>query len=214
MIIYIIHNPKDIDREPYIDDFIKNIKPHLEFKLKMIWSKTGKELTQEELSRFKDIPPFTSSLNKIKNASSLNLHHMQCLRDFIQSEDNRCMIVEDDSYITSINELIEAISHTENFDTIYLGEGCQPNIHDNKSRGLIPTSDSRCTECILYSKEGAAKILDYFDKTQENMNTCCHLDFFFNTAYRQIQNYKNFHYHPAPIKQATCTGKLKSTIQY
>jgi hypothetical protein len=215
MIIYVIHNPENKEREEYINNLLNDVKSILKIEVKHIWNKSGKELTDEEVSKFKDFNGSRSSQTKIRNASSLCLHHMSCLKDFIETEYDNCIIFEDDCYIVSLENFTNAIaiSKETEFDSIYLGEGCQPNIHKGKSQGLIPTVTSRCTESILYSKEGSKKIIDYFDKTQDEKTTCCHLDFFFNIAYPEIENYKNFHYHPAPIKQGTQNGKFNSTIQ-
>ena len=215
MNLYIIHNPSLKERDEYIADFIKSVSQILPFNLKYMWSNAGQDLSDDIISTFKDADGYNNSITKIKNASSLTLHHMECLIDFLNSNVEHCIILEDDVFLDSINNFIDAINISKNtiFDTIYLGEGCLPTIHNGQPKGLIRINKSRCTEAIIYSKQGAKKILDYFNKTQENKNTCCHLDFFFNLAYNDIEQYINYHYHPAPIKQGTCTGKLKSTIQ-
>ncbi len=213
-VCYIIHNKNHVSREPYIDDVVSKIKKiYPEITVKMIWKASGNELSENELQKF--IFTRDRSVQKFKNECSLTLHHIFCLNDFLQeSSYNKIIILEDDCFINS-EELLQqmlSLASTIEFDTVYLGDGCQPDLHINKPYGLIRTPWSRCTESILYSKEGAKKIIDYFNEVQDKRSTIPQLDLFFNTAYKTITNYVNYHSHPSPMSQGSCKRGLQSTV--
>ena len=217
--IYIIHNPEHINRDSFIEQFIKNCKETEESKeivnkdcqFIKVWNKKGKELTKEEYNKFryngKEISYFL-------NACSLVLHHINCLDQFLKTDNKYTIIIEDDAFISNCSLFVQTIQNATKieFDTIFLGDGCQPDLYMNQSEGFKPTRYSRCTEAILYSRSGAQKIVDWFNKSQEYNLTCPQLDFFFNEILQIDQSFKNFHSHPAPISQGTCKGLLSTTI--
>jgi hypothetical protein len=151
-----------------------------------------------------------------KGSEILVLNHIECLEDFICSNEEYTIVFEDDCYCDDVELLkitFENIQNNPDFDTVYLGDGCFPNANKDKPHGLLPVNQSRCTEAIVYSKKGAKKILDYYYKSREEKNVFCLLDFYFTECYNSIKDYKNFHTNPTPIHQATIYGLIQSSIK-
>jgi len=215
--IYFIHNPLSNSREKYINNIetsISNI-PYFskELTIKKIWKIGGNDLKEDELLFFKN---GATSIRHFKNACSLVLNHIECLEDFICSNEEYTIVFEDDCYCDDVELLkitFENIQNNPDFDTVYLGDGCFPNANKDKPHGLLPVNQSRCTEAIVYSKKGAKKILDYYYKSREEKNVFCLLDFYFTECYNSIKDYKNFHTNPTPIHQATIYGLIQSSIK-
>ena len=207
--IYFIHNPLSKDREQFINNII-SIFPDKE--IKYIWKVAGKDLNEEELSYFKN---GATSFNHFKNACSLVINHMHCLEDFLSSEEEHTIIFEDDCYCDNkeeLNKVLGYIKELGSFDSVYLGDGCFPNKDKDKSHGLILRNESRCSECIVYSRNGARKILDYYNNSRNNKEVFCLLDFYLTDCYQNIKDYKNYHSNPTPIHQGTIYGKIRSSI--
>lgn len=211
--IFIIHHDKHKEREPFMQHTIDALNVlFTSCKSIPIWLASGSELSEEQLSFFakKPISPM-----HFRNACSLTYHHMHCLQLFLESNEKYAILLEDDVFVNSPSLLEKAFQHISNlpsFDSVYLGDGCQPDIYDGKPPGCIPTPWSRCTEAICYSRKGAEKVLAFFQDEQQKKCVEPQLDFFFNKAYKAIKHYENFHAHPAPISQATCKNFLPSTI--
>lgn len=215
MQLYFIHNSAHTEREPLMKettDVFRALFPHI--KVHHIWEKSGRELEVPQVQKF--LLKGNSETHFV-NACSLVLHHMRCLTHFIESGDDFAVVLEDDAYVNSAEELKATFARTKGmmFDSVYLGDGCQPDIYDGRAAEIIKTPWSRCTEAMLYSKEGAMKVLQYFHIKQAIKQTEPQLDFFFNKAYREMEaTYDNFHAHPAPMSQATAKNKLQSRILY
>ena len=212
-VCYIIHNPVHVDRQPYIakvSSAIKEIAPNCE--IVMLWDKLGSELSIESLRHFL---PQGRSQSHFQNACSLVLHHMKCLMHFVKGKTTykTALVLEDDVFINDQTILANTFSQINlPFDSIYFGDGCQPDLYEGQPPQLILTPWSRCTEAIFYSLEGAMKILTHFYVGQSQNNCLPQLDFFFNNAYKVIDGYSNYHAHPAPMSQGTCKHGLSSTV--
>jgi hypothetical protein len=198
--LYIIHNPALKEREIAINNIIETlgIQPHL------IWSKSVEALTDEDNLRFTDYVT--------KTQRSLVLNHECALRDALSRNYDYVIVVEDDAYCTRpellkilINNIIE--KKLPDFHSIYLGCGCLPDIYNHiKVEGnfsLLKVPSSRCTEAILYSREGIKiNLLGFLNVINYP------LDFHFNEFYSKQPEYLNYHMHPHPIIQYG----FKSTI--
>ena len=213
-ICYIIHNPEHTNRNPFIKnvaDKLKNVSSEL--IVNHVWDKSGSELSSELLGNFKY--EGVKSETHFKNAISLVMHHMKCLEMFMQTDAKIALILEDDSFVNNeqcLQETFVRIDGLSSFDSVYLGDGCLPNLYGNSPAKLEATPWSRCTEAILYTKEGAKKVLDYYHEKIDKKCCCPQLDFFFNNAYKEIQGYTNYHAHPAPMSQGTCKDMLLTTV--
>jgi hypothetical protein len=214
---YVIHNPAHKEREPFIEhtqQVLQQISSCSSLQSSNVWLQSGSELSESQLACFANKP---ISINHFKNACSLTYHHMHCLQDFISSNEPYAIVLEDDVFINSASLLQSAFSYIQAlpyFDTVYLGDGCQPDIYQGQPAGCILTPWSRCTEAMLYSRAGAEKVLAYFASEQKKKCAEPQLDFFFNKAYKEMKDFKNFHVHPAPISQATAKHFMQSTINY
>ena len=143
------------------------------------------------------------------------MHHMRCLEMFRASDATVAIVLEDDAFVNNeqcLQETFERIDGLTTFDSVYLGDGCQPDLYGDLPAKLVLTPWSRCTEAILYTKEGAKKVLDYF--YGQLAKKCCYpmLDIFFNGAYKEIVGYANYHAHPAPMSQGTCKQMVSTTV--
>ncbi len=214
--IYFIHNPSSKEREKFISNITNCVSklPHfsIDLKINYIWKVSGEDLKEEQLSYFKN---GASSYKHFKNACSLVLNHMECLELFIASEEEYTIIFEDDCFCNDIELLKNTLDNIKNidfFDTVYLGDGCFPNANKDNPNNLIKVNGSRCTEAIVYSKEGAKKILEYYHKCLADKNVFCLLDFYFTDCYSAIKDYVNYHVNPTPIHQGTIYGLLSSSI--
>ena len=214
--VYIIHCPDHVEREPYVQNITQQLQTLFgidNVSIQVVWNKKGCELTTDELAPYK----ITGSKTELhyKNAVSLTLHHKYCLHQFlttslIEMSATVCIILEDDAFLHNSDQLLTVLDLASKtpYDSIFLGDGCLHTIHDDKEPGLIPYSGSRCTEAILYSQTGAAKVYDFLEKHTGE----CAFDWILNLAFQTIPNYRNFHAHPVPISQGTECGKLQSRV--
>jgi len=215
-IIYFIHNPLTKDRDRFIYNILCSIStlPHFskELIVEKVWKVGGDDLKEEELLCFKN---GATTIKHFKNACSLVINHMECLEQFISSNEEYTIVFEDDCYCNDINLLkttFDNIQNNTDFDTVYLGDGCFPNANKDKPHGLLHVNASRCTEAIVYSKKGAKKILEYYYKSKQEKNVFSLLDFYLTDCYSAIKDYKNYHVNPTPIHQATIYGLIPSSI--
>jgi GR25 family glycosyltransferase involved in LPS biosynthesis len=215
-VCYIIHNPAHTDRDEYVADVVKclqRVSPDI--RVQYIWERPGSDLPVDLLTRFK---MEGRSESHFRNACSLVMHHMKCLELFRASDANDAnvaLVLEDDVFVNSeecLRDTLNRLDSLASFDTVFFGDGCQPDMYGNAAPSFILTPWSRCTEAMLYSRDGAKKVLDYFYKQLVQKTCYPMLDLFLNQAYKEMVGYANYHAHPVPMSQGTCKKGLQSRV--
>ena len=107
-----------------------------------------------------------SNANRRPGPRACFLEHVYLLKEFIESEDEHMLVLEDDVRIDDnffamlpryLNEL------PQDYDVCYAGLGCNLTAPADTGNGLLvehKLKKSRCTDCFIVSKKGAKIIVD------------------------------------------------------
>jgi len=205
--LFVIHNPELKEREKAIQTIEECIDIHPTF----IWDKPFSKFSEQDHARF--------SSNLTPGEKSLILNHEFALLKMIEEGYDYIYLMEDDAIVCnkdSIKQFHEYLSKNSNaLDTCYIGCGCDPNyyahIKPTESFILIPAKGPRCTEGMVYSRNGAKFIVECLKKTSFITKP---LDHFITSYY--TNEFRSYHLHPHGVIQGNLLGlrgQFSSTIK-
>ena len=205
---FVIHNPDLKDRE----NAIKTIEDCIHIEPTIIWEKPYSKFTQEDHSRF--------SSNLTPGEKSLILNHEYALTKMIKEDYDYIYLMEDDAFVCNPDVMKQfhafLSTHDNILDTCYIGCGCDPNYYAHIKLSepftLIPAKGPRCTEGMVYSRQGATFIVDCLKNTSFIIKP---LDHFITSYY--TDEFRSCHLHPHGVIQGNLLGlrgQFSSTIKY
>ena len=213
MKIFVIHYKKLINRKNHILNQFKNYN---------ITDYEFIEIDRDELYK-ENISMFQENYNKSQIAISLS--HFYAYKQ-INDKYEHALIFEDDvilsdNFIDKLNNYMSELP--ENFDMLFLGDGCNFHIQKHKliqnkniyEKSLYPTNfegevggATRCTDSYIVSKKCAKKICDYVNNLSYKINLP--IDWWLNVAARD-NNFKVYWAEPTIVTQGTQNGLFTSS---
>lgn len=183
----VINLPSSLERRAKIDNQTKALGLEVDF----VEAINGKTLNMDNLPRFDHERRVRETAVEMSASEHACLaSHLKALTLFLQSDSFFCTVSEDD--VVYSKEFIEKtnflISRTEGWDYIkLLNEGVHYPLVSYSADSRVdyltltfPKNLSYCSNCILYTRPGARKVLKYFDNywnsfdTQLGYITCKH----------------------------------------
>ena len=206
MKIFVLHYSKLVDRKKHIlEQFNKQGIIDYEF----IEKYDKYEITDYESNLF--------DINYQKSTMSLHLKH-NYVYNIIAENYERALIFEDDvilcdNFIDNLNNYINQLP--ENFDMLYIGDGCNLHIEEDK---LIPNKNiyqkcvsgytSRCTDSYIISKKCAKTICEYINNLKTKINLP--IDWWLNVVSTD-NNFKVYWAEPTIVTQGSQNGLFQQS---
>ena len=207
MKIFVLHYSKLVDRKKHIlEQFNKQGIIDYEF----IEKYDKDEITDYESNLF--------DINYKKSKMSLHLKH-NYVYNIIAENYDRALIFEDDvilcdNFIDNLNNYITQLP--ENFDMLYIGDGCRLHIEEDK---LIPNKNiyqkcasgytSRCSDSYIISKKCAKTMCEYINNLKSKINLP--IDWWLNVASTD-NNFKVYWAEPTIVTQGSQNGLFQTSL--
>jgi len=219
-ITYIMHCKKLKERKEELDRWIHEIPKKPIF----INDYDAEELNKETINKYyqydeKICKDFFKNDWKLNNAEiSLNIKHIKAIEDFLQTQDEIALFLEDDAIpinITSFkNEINECLLNTPlDADMIFIGRGISDEFINKKinkegekvNDKCYKIKSSNCSESYLITRKVAKKLIKQI------------IPFHFCIDWELEYRFKNSEYNiywwvPPIFEQGSKNGKFKSTL--
>jgi hypothetical protein len=214
MKIFVVHYDKLKERKKNIEYQLKKNDMECEF----ISNYSVEKLTENDKKMFKNIKDVEISIC---------LHHIECYKKLINSDDcDYALILEDDVILCNNfkNILKYYISLLpENFDMLFIGDGC--NLHipkekiiknkyiykkENEITSWGGLGATRCLDSYIINKKSAKIIIDKLKLP--NYTILCPADHWLNHVIRN-NNFNIYWAEPTIVKQGSENNIYKSSVR-
>jgi GR25 family glycosyltransferase involved in LPS biosynthesis len=211
MKIFIIHYKKLVDRKIFIlNQFKKYNITNYEFI-----EIDRDELYEQNISIFQE--------NYCKSQIAISLSHFYAYKQISENYDSGLIFEDDiilsDNFLNIFNNYITQLP--ENFDMLFIGDGCNFHIQKNKliqnsniyEKCLYPTTwggggATRCTDSYLVNKKCAKILCEYINNLSYKINLP--IDWWLNIAARD-NIFKVYWAEPTIVTQGTQNGVFKTS---
>jgi len=205
--IYVIHYKKLVERKKFmLEQFEKHNITNFEFI----------DIDRDELENY-DVSIFEKNYSKSQIA--ITLSHLQAYKEILAKHSNALILEDDailsDNFVEKLNGYLAQIP--ENYDMVFLGDGCGlhiesnfivPNINVYNTNIREDGSATRCADSYVISKKCAANIIKYTENLPLKIKNA--IDAWLNSVIYAL-NLNIYWTEPTIVTQGTETGMFKSS---